>query len=207
VQKSYEILRAPFDGTVTSRYADPGALVQNAMASQTSALPVVTVSQVNRLRVYAYLDQKDATFVTVASPVKVTMKERPGFVVEGKIARVSGELDTKTRTLLTEIDLDNKDGTFVPGSFVDVTLPIHAPSLPQIPTDALVLKKDKTLVPVITKDNTVTYREVKIANNDGEYATVLDGVKAGELVGLDLGSNLPEGNHVRPILPDAPKGK
>ena len=56
VQKSYENLRAPYDGTVTARFADPGALVQNATNSQTSALPVVTVNTIDELRVYVYVD-------------------------------------------------------------------------------------------------------------------------------------------------------
>ena len=59
-QKDYEILRAPFDSTVTARFADPGALVQSAVTSQTNALPVVALSQTSRLRVYLYLDQREA---------------------------------------------------------------------------------------------------------------------------------------------------
>lgn len=64
-QKDYEVLRAPFRGTVTARFADPGALVQSAANSQTTALPVLSLSQTDRLRVYVYLDQNDASFVRV----------------------------------------------------------------------------------------------------------------------------------------------
>jgi RND family efflux transporter MFP subunit len=205
VQKGYETLRAPFDGKVTSRFADPGALVQNATASQTSALPVVTVSQVDRLRVYAYLDQKDAPFVTAGSPVTVTLRERPGFQVPGTIARVSGELDPQTRTLLTEVDLDNKKGDFVPGSFVEVSLPIHAPSLPQIPVEGLIAQPGKSLVAVVSQDNTVHFREVHPANNDGQFVTILSGLNEGEIVALNLGTNVNDGAKVRPILPEAKK--
>src|SRR5262249_53729955 len=69
--RSYEPLVAPFDGRVTARYADPGALVQNAANSQTSALPVVTISDTSRLRVQAYVQQSDAPYVHVGDIAEV----------------------------------------------------------------------------------------------------------------------------------------
>src|SRR5207253_3116298 len=103
--KAYEVIRAPFAGTVTARYADPGALLQNAANSQTSALPLVTISQTERLRVYAYLDQRDAPFVHVGDGADVRLLERPGVALPGRVSRLSSELDPKTRMMLIEIDL------------------------------------------------------------------------------------------------------
>src|SRR5438105_4570807 len=91
--KAYEVLRAPFAGTVTARYADPGALLQNAANSQTSALPLVTISEIDRLRVYAYPDQHDATFVHAGDPAEITLSERPGIRLGARVTRLSGELD------------------------------------------------------------------------------------------------------------------
>ena len=108
VQKGYETLRAPFDGTVTSRYADAGALVQNAANSQTSALPVVTVSQVDMLRVYVYVDQRDASYIQLGGSANVKVAERPELNLNATVSRMSGELDPKTKMLTTEIDIDNK---------------------------------------------------------------------------------------------------
>jgi membrane fusion protein (multidrug efflux system) len=88
VQKSYETLRAPFSGTVTARYADPGALVQSATSAQTGALPVVTISQVNRLRIYAYVDQRNAALIFPGLPARVTANERPE-VVPGSFVQVN----------------------------------------------------------------------------------------------------------------------
>ena len=72
------------------------------------------------LRVYAYPDQHDATFVHAGDPAEITLSERPGIRLGARVTRLSGELDPKTRTLLTEIDFDNRDGLIVPGSFVEV---------------------------------------------------------------------------------------
>jgi len=119
-QKSYEVLRAPFAGTVTARYADPGALVQAATGAQTGALPVVTISTPERLRVYVYVPQRDAGYVKVGDKTEVTMPDRGDIRIEGRVARRSSELDPKTRMMLVEIDLDNRDGKIVAGSFVTV---------------------------------------------------------------------------------------
>jgi membrane fusion protein, multidrug efflux system len=154
--KGYEEIRAPFSGTITARYADQGALVQNAANSQTSALPVFTISQVDRLRVYVYLDQKDAAFVQKGTPVQLSLSERPDVKIDATIDRLSGELDPKTRMLLAEVDIDNKAGVFVTGSFVQVALKVKSTSYLQVPVEAVVLKQGKLYVPVVTPNNTIT---------------------------------------------------
>jgi membrane fusion protein, multidrug efflux system len=200
VEKGYEILKAPFDGTVTARYVDQGALVQNATTSQTSAQPVVVVSTINRLRVDIFLDQKDAPFVQKGDGVEITMSERPGFKLEGKVARISGELDPRTKTLLTEIDLNNEKEEVVAGSFVQVTLTVKSPATLQVPVEALILKGDKYLLPVISEENKVALREVEVGVNDGKMISILKGVNEGEKVGLSLGASVADGGKVRPIV-------
>jgi len=203
IQKDYETLRAPFAGTVTSRYADAGALMQNAANSQTSSLPVVTVSQINELRIYVYLDQKDATFIKKGDAVVVSLPERPEFRRTGTVTRLSGELDTRTRMLLTEVDLENKNNDVVAGSFVQVSLKISTPRYLEIPVESLVLKQDKSLVPVLQKDNTVSFKEVRVFDNDGKKIQILSGLSEGDQVALNLGTSVPEGGRVRPIVPES----
>jgi membrane fusion protein (multidrug efflux system) len=198
VQKGYEILRAPFDGTVTSRYADAGALVQNAANSQTSALPVVTISQVNRLRIYVYVDQRDASFIQVGSPCLVTVEERPDLQLTAVVSRVTGELDPKTKMLLTEIDVENTKGQLVPGSFVQVKLNIRTPPYLELPVQAMVVVQGKTFVPLVDSEDNVHLREVRAGANDGKTVVILDGIKQGERVALNLGTSVSDGDHVRP---------
>jgi RND family efflux transporter MFP subunit len=197
--KGYEVLKAPFTGTITARFADPGALVQNATNSETSALPVVMISEIKRLRIDVFLDQRDAPYVHKDDPVTITMAERPGYKLEGVVARVTGELDPRTKMLLTEIDIENTDRSLVAGSFVQVSLQIKSPSLLEAPVESLVLKDDKTYLTEITPEEKVTYKEVQIGSNDGVTLSILSGANEGEIVGLNLGNSLPEGSKVRPL--------
>jgi RND family efflux transporter MFP subunit len=197
--KSYETLKAPFAGTITARYADAGALVQNATNSETSALPVVMISEIRRLRVDVFLDQRDAPFVQKDSPVSITLAERPGFKLEGHVARLSGELDPRTKMLLTEIDILNEDRSLVAGSFVQVVLEVHSPPYLEAPVEALALKDDKTYLTCVTPAGTLTFKPVEIGSNDGKVLSILSGIKEDDLVALNVGDSLPEGSKVRAI--------
>ncbi len=197
-EKDYEILRAPFDGTITARFADPGALLQSATAAQTSALPVVEVSQVDRLRVYAYVGQHDATFVHVGDAATIVPPERPGVHFTARVSRLSDELDPRTRTLLVEVDLDNRAGLIVPGSFVDVTLALPVPALPEVPAAALVFRGAAPFVAVVGDDEHVHFRPVTVADDDGKVARLSEGVTPGERVAVNLGDEVADGAPVRP---------
>jgi RND family efflux transporter MFP subunit len=197
--KDYELIHAPFDGTVTARYADPGALVQNAAGSQTSALPVVEVGTTDSLRIFVYLAQRDAADIRRGQPVTITDPSRPGVHVIGAVTRYTGELDPNTRTLLAEIDLSNRHGSIVPGSFVQVSLAVAGPRYLEIPAEALIVRGTKDFVAVVSSDNRVTFREVHILDTDGVTVRLVSGVREGEHVALNLGDSVPEGQHVQPF--------
>jgi len=196
--KGYEELRAPFAGTVTARFADPGALMQNAENAQTSALPVVTVSQTDLLRVYVYVDQRDAADIRRGASVLITDQNRPGVHIPAAVTRFTGELDPNTRTLLAEIDVPNKSGQIVPGSFVQVGLRVTGPSFLEVPAEALIPRGNETFVAVVTPTNRVTYRQVHVASTDGITVRLIDGLKEGDRVALNLGDSVPEGARVQP---------
>jgi membrane fusion protein (multidrug efflux system) len=197
-QKSYETLKAPFAGTVTARFADPGALVQNAMNAQTGALPVVTISQIDRLRVYVYVDQRDAAFVHVGDAAEVRVPDRVESTRLGKVARLANELDPKTRMMLVEVDIDNKDGDIVAGSFVQVTLSVAAPRRVEVPSSAMLIRDKKPFVAVV-QDGVVRLRPVTIKDDDGALVRVEHGLTAGERVALNLGDGVADGARVRPV--------
>ncbi|MDR3606183.1 MAG: efflux RND transporter periplasmic adaptor subunit [Oligoflexia bacterium] len=198
-EKSYETIRAPFKGTITARFADPGALVQNAATSQASALPLVTVSEIKRLRVDVFVDQRDATFVQTDAPVEISVSERPGVKIMGTINRISDELDPRTKMMLTEIDIPNDDRSLVAGSFVQVSLRIHSPPYLEAPVESLILKDNKPQLTVVSSDNQLTYKPIVIADNDGKLLRILSGVQAGDVVALNVGDTIPEGGKVRPL--------
>lgn len=199
-QKGYELMRAPFPGTVTARYVDPGALIQAATTGQTTSQPVLTLSQIDRLRVYVYPDQKNASFVRVGDHADISDVARGDIKLSGSVSRTSGRLDTKTRTLLVEIDVDNSEGKLLAGSFVQVLLKIRTMPFPQIPAAALVMRGDKSFVATLTNENRVHFREVSVYESDGKTARLSSGLTAGEQVILDLGESVLEGQRVQPVL-------
>lgn len=199
-QKSYEVLRAPFAGTVTARYADPGALVQAATGAQTGALPLVTISTPEKLRIYVYVDQKWASLVKVGDVAEVTLPDRGDVRIEGRVARRADELDPHTRTMLTEVDVDNRDGQIVPGSFVDVTLSFAAPPQVELPVEALVMHGKQAVVPVV-EGGVVHFRPVVVSDDDGTTARIARGLTAGQLVAINLGDRVADGSPVQPVIP------
>lgn len=205
-QRDFEKLKVPFNGTVTARYADPGALVQDAAANQTSSLPVVTVEDTDSLRVYAYFDQSDASAARVGLPAVLTMDDHPGLRIPVKVARTSGELDAHTRKLLVEFDVDDRRKEIVPGSFVHAELDIPAPVLPELPSEALIVRSERSYVAVVSRDSTVHLHEVVVANDDGRLMRVARGVAVGDRVVVNGGDALTDGARVRPAA-DAPAAK
>jgi len=199
--KSYEELRAPFSGTVTARYSDPGALIQNAATSQTSALPLVEISETSRLRIYVYVDQAHAPFVRKGDTVTIFDQATPNLKVTAHVTRTSGEIDPKTRTLLVEIDVDNPNSRILAGSFVQVELKVQTPRYIEIPSDALIVRGTQTFVAVVMPDNTIKFTQVAVAEQTGETARLFTGLDEGEQVARSIGERVAEGGKVQPVGP------
>jgi membrane fusion protein (multidrug efflux system) len=189
-QMGYKNLVAPFSGTVTARYADPGALVQNATASQTSAQPVVMLSELDRVRIYIYVPQIDAPFVQNGYPVTITSTDRPEWKLKATVTRVAGELDPKTRMMLAEIDVTNDKRELIPGSYLQVTLQIPDQLTLTIPSEALVVRGGKYFVPMIDSLHQLHYQPVTVGKNDGAFVAILSGVKKGDTIGLNVSPEL-----------------
>lgn len=204
-QQDYLIVRAPFAGTVTARFVDPGALLQAAVSAQTTAQGLLSLSQIDRLRVYVYPDQNTASMIQVGDRGEVADTTRPEVKVPATVSRTSGELDARTRTLLVELDVDNREGKILAGSFVKVSLTIQTPPYVEIPVEALVLRPDKTLVALVIGENKAGFREVTVADSDGKKAKISSGLKAGEQVILNAGQGIEEGEKVQPIKEDSGK--
>ena len=120
---NYAHILAPFNGIVTWRYSDTGALVQ-AGTSSASAQPVVTLAQTDVLRLRLPVPSDLAPFVNIDDPAKIRI-EATGEQLTGRVVRTTGALDLATRTLQVEIDLDNTNNHLLPGMYADVTLNIQ----------------------------------------------------------------------------------
>ena len=195
--KGYQEVRAPFSGVITQRFADPGALVQNGGSSST-AQPLVTLAQVDRLRVTLYLDAAVAPLVKVGTTFDVRPAERPELLRQAKVSRIAGALDAKTRTLLVEADLDNHDGAFLAGGFVQVALKVKASSRFAIPVEAVMLREGKSLAAVLQPDGKVRFQTLQLGEEGDSGIRVLGGVQPGDTVLLNPPFGLKDGDRVQP---------
>ncbi len=197
---SYETIKAPFDGTVTGRFADPGALLQSAMTNQASSLPVLMVADNSRLRVGVYVEQRDVAAVHIGDTAEVVDASNPEGRRMAKITRTAGTLDPRTRTLYVEIEVDNHNNFLVPGSFAYVTLHVPVNSLPQVPVAALLQRDGAQVVATVADDGAIRFKPIKVASTDGIVANVSEGIKAGERVGLNVPNEVTEGTHIRAVV-------
>lgn len=196
--KSYQTVRAPYGGRVTARFADPGALVTNAQTNITSAMPMVTISDDRRIRVYAFVQQADAPFVRIGDKAELSDASTPERKKTATVTRITGELDQKTRTMLVEVHLDNSDDFFVPGSFVYVTLTVPIESVTRIPVTALLTRGDKTNVAVFD-NGVVKFRPIIVSATDGANISVIGGLKPGEQIAINLPDEVTDGSRIQPV--------
>jgi RND family efflux transporter MFP subunit len=197
--KGYQTLRAPFAGRVTARYVDPGTLITNAQTNFVSALPIMTISDDTRLRVYCYVQQQDVPFINVGDVAEVIDASNPERRMNAKVSRMTGELETRTRTMQIEINIDNTEGFLVAGSFANVRIHIPIKSYPQIPVSGLLVRGNDNFVAMVEND-TLRYKPIRVATTDGNTVTVAEGLQKGDRIAINLPDEMTDGAKVQPIL-------
>lgn len=192
-QKAYQQVVAPFDGVVTKRNIDVGSLVQ---ADATSGTFMFTLMQSNVMRIQLYVPQDSAIGVKAGIKAVVRVPELPGRTFAGTVTRTADALDPATRTLLTEIDVPNPDGTLSPGIYctVELQVPRVTPSL-IIPASALIFN-DTGLHVLVAKDDVAHLHKVTETRDLGTEIEVSEGVAPGEQVVLNPPIDLGEGSKV-----------
>jgi RND family efflux transporter MFP subunit len=204
--KGYEVIRAPFDGIVTSRYVDPGAFLPAATSSTQTAVPVADLADLDRVRVLVYLGQDIALFAKVGDPVAVWERERPDRRIAASITRCGQALDTRTRTMTCEIVIDNRTTDLRPGSFVEAELHLRVAPVPSIPNEAIMIRSGEPIVAIIDRDR-VHLQPIVIGDTDGRTVRVDRGLTGGETIGINVPIEVEEGAIVRAIVvPPAPTG-
>lgn len=200
----YTTLKAPFDGVVTARFVDPGAFVPAATGATTSAQAIVAMAETDTLRVFVYLGQDVAPFVHVGDAVDVWQDELPARKIAAKVTYLTGALDPRTRTMQAEVDFDNRPFGMQPGTFARVEIHLKQPPSAEIPDDAIVIRDGKTHV-CLVEDGKAHYQEVQLGYNDGADVRVLEGLKGGETIGLDVPVLVQDGDKVDavPVKKDA----
>jgi RND family efflux transporter MFP subunit len=190
---------APFAGVITKRNVDVGDLID---AGGGAGRTLFQLAQTDPLRVYVSVPQAYAHLVKPGQPVVVTQAELRGQKFSGEVARTAASIDASTRTMQVEITLRNKDGTLLPGAYVQVALPLAGNDALVVPTNALLFRGEGTRVAVVDAQSRVHLRPVTIGRNLGGDFEVLDGVTANDRLVLNPSDSLVEGDVVA-VAPDA----
>jgi RND family efflux transporter MFP subunit len=190
----FEKVTAPFDGVITSRQIDVGALVT---ADQSSGTPLFSIDRTDVLRVQVYVPQEDCFGLKNGQDATVTVPELPGRVFHGTVARNAGALSTSTRTLLAEVDVDNRDKALSPGLYGIVHLqePRQQPVV-FVPSEAVIFNKDGLSAAVYANGH-AEIRHLDVLADDGAQLEVRDGLKPGEQIILNPPLNLTDGMKVK----------
>jgi RND family efflux transporter MFP subunit len=177
----YTRIVAPFDGVVTWRYADTGALVQSGTSNSNSA-PVVKLAQVNVLRLRIPVPESLAATVRIGQPADVAV-QATGEHFTGKVTRFTDALDRTTRTMQVEIDVPNETYKLQPGMYANVVLQTesHANAL-TVPIQAVQHHDGKASVLALDQQNRVQVREIQTGLEDPERVEVLAGLSEGDRV-------------------------
>jgi len=203
----YTKVRAPYDGVVTARFADPGALIQVATSSATQAVPLFTIMDVSTLRFYVNVPQEDAPFVKKGTPATIVLKEPAEKKIETTVTRSTMSLDPSTRTMLVEIDIPNPGEALVSGMFVEVVLSLrqHRDAL-VIPPAALV-SSNSTKAVFVVEQGVARRVPVKTDIDDGVWVEVTEGLTGSEDVVVVGKASLTDGITVKAFPYNLPEGK
>lgn len=192
--QSYRVVRAPFEGVITQRDVDSGALV-NAGGTL-----LFRIAQTQTLRIYINVPQANAEFVRTGEPAQLSIANLPGRRFTGTVTRTANALDPSTRTLLVEIRVPNPEGALIPGMFaqVDLTNVRGVPPL-LIPGDAAIPNGNALQVAVVRPDHTVHLQAITVGRDYGSKLEVLGGVQEGDLIIPNPGDIAREGLRVDPV--------
>ena len=196
----YTQITAPFDGVVTRRYADPGALIQAGTSSDTQSLPLVRVSDNYRLRLDFPVTVDYVKDIRQGDPIVVRVDSLNGRTFTGTISRFTDHVSENTRTMITEIEVPNPNLKLVPGMYATVTLKVEKrPRALAVPIEAVVGDKPPTVY-VVNQDDEIETRPVALGmETPGKYE-VLSGLHEGDLVVIGNHAKLQVGQKVEPKL-------
>jgi RND family efflux transporter MFP subunit len=210
--QGYERVVAPFSGVVTARNVNLGAFVGTAGATNGS-LPsgagsttgsLFQLARIDTLAVYVTVPENFVSGVKVGNAAVVTATSLVGDTLRGRVARTANSLDPAARTLLTEVDVANPSGAFLPNMYAQVALSLEgAKQALHLPATALVIRSGPPQVVTVGPDSTVRLATVTIGRDYGSWVEVTGGLATGANVVINPPDNLRAGERVRPLRADS----
>jgi RND family efflux transporter MFP subunit len=194
---------APFDGVVTARDTDIGALI-NAGGS---GVQLFVVSDIRRLRVYVNVPQVFVGNMPQGMKATLSVPEHAGKTYDAIVEASSGAVDVATGTTLIQLSVDNAAGDLMPGSYATLSFPLaHDASVSRVPASALIFDKNGLRVATLDHENKVVLKPVTIARDHGATIDIASGLDATDRVIETPPDGLAAGNLVR-VVDTAASGK
>lgn len=193
--QAFEKIYAPFDGVITQRNTDFGDLIDAGVSAQPKQL--FHMASINELRVYVPVPEVYAPAARTGASAALTLDEYPGETFHGTLVRTSDSIDTASRTLLVEVDVDNRSGKLLPGAyvFVHLKLPVKARSV-TVPSNSLLFRREGLQVGVV-RDGKAELEPVKIGHDYGSAVEIVSGLQPSDAVILDPSDSLISGTPVK----------
>jgi membrane fusion protein, multidrug efflux system len=201
--ESFKHVYAPFEGVLVRRNVDPGALISAGGAGT----ELFILAKVDPLRVFTNVPQAYSPAIKDGMPAAITLPEIPGKEFPGTVTRTADAIDPATRTLLTEVDVPNKDGRLLRGSFGEVHFKpkIDAEKV-TVPVNAMIFRREGAQVAVVGADNKIQMRPITIGRDYGTTLEILDGVTIQDRVIINPADSLENGQSVN-VAEDNRAGK
>jgi RND family efflux transporter MFP subunit len=192
---AFERVVAPFDGIITERAVEQGDLINPGGGDGGHKL--FAIAQPSVLRVQINVPQTFAPDLKNGQEASLTVRERPGLTFTGKVARTANSLNAASRTLLVEVQVDNREGTLLPGMFSEVKFALgRTRPATLVPADALMANAQGTRVASVDPQGKVRFRNVEVARDLGTQIELASGLGANQPVILNPGEMLAEGQEV-----------
>lgn len=194
---NYAWIRAPFSGVVTSRSAQLGALVS---AGNSAGLPLFTIADVGRLRVYVRVPQNMSGQITPGMRATLSVPEYPGESFEAVMVRNSGAVERTSGAVLTEFAVNNPQRRLKPGSYASLAIPLLARAdVLTLPGSSLITGPNGTMVAVVGKGGRIAMRKVAVGRDEGRTIEITSGIAPTDRIVLTPPDALAPGDLVRVV--------
>ncbi len=196
--EAYSHITAPFAGVITKRYADTGALIQAGTASETQSMPVVQLAEWSRLRLVVPVPESAVAQLQPGSSVQVRVSA-VNRTFEGHVSRFADSLNEETRTMHTEIDVENPDGTLKDGMYAEAKIVLNQRSgVLTVPIQALERNATGATVLIVNSHGAVELRQIKLGVEGSDRVEVTSGLEENDHVIIGNRSEFHPGERVQP---------
>lgn len=200
-EKSFGEVVAPFDGVISSRSAEVGDYVTTGSGS----MALFSIVRTDTLRASVDVPQAYAYSVKEGQRAKIAVRQIPGKVFDGVVARTSGALDERTRSLRAEVQVPNETGELLSGTFATVQFDVPTPEAGVIvPGSALLVRAEGPRVAVVDAESKIQYLPVKVRRDLGTEVEIAEGLEGQRFVVVNMADEIPAGTKVEGVQPPAP---